>query len=162
MQPWSRGGSAGARQARSVDLIPLEGGDRCEESQRFYDALHRLTAKAGSPHAYVIRSDVNRSWKLTADLRTVSHDWSRRIAAISTIAPPPTTLSQPLAGRHSQVAKATPPQNHRYSWVKSVPPPLTASKPICRLSSRRLRLQSALRSQSILPIRRSESAIWLF
>ena len=44
-----------ARQARSVDLIPLEGEDRFEESQRFYDAVHRLTAEGRlSRIAYVI------------------------------------------------------------------------------------------------------------
>jgi SAM-dependent methyltransferase len=45
-----------ARQARSADLIPLEGEDRFEESQRFYDAVHRLTAEGRlSRIAYVIQ-----------------------------------------------------------------------------------------------------------
>ena len=45
-----------ARQARSADLIPLEGEDRFEESQRFYDAVHRLTSGGRlSRIAYVIQ-----------------------------------------------------------------------------------------------------------
>jgi SAM-dependent methyltransferase len=44
-----------ARQARHTDLIALEGEDRFEESQRFYDAVYRLTAERRlSRIAYVI------------------------------------------------------------------------------------------------------------